>query len=127
MCIRDRSHLGQELFYPESVFSFYRPGNLSSLTTTGSVLTRTNVFANEVNGSRSNVYTDTWIDIPALRTLIGSDGTAAIRDYLLDALLDGGSAQEQSILFSYLGPKPSDARLQGAIWLLLNVPDYTVN
>jgi uncharacterized protein (DUF1800 family) len=121
------SNLGQQLFWPESVFSFYRPGDLSTLTDTGSVLTRTGVFANEVNGTQGNVYTDTWIDIPTLRTLIGNTHGPAIRDYLLDALLDGGSADESRILGDYLGKDPSDARIQGGIWLLLNSPDYAVN
>ena len=120
-------NLGQQIFWPVSVFSFYRPGDLSVLTNTGSILTRTQVFANEVNGTPSNVYTDTWIDIPTLRARIGSTDAKAVRDYLLDALLDGGSAAEQSTLKNYLGDTPSDARLQGAIWLLLNAPDYTVN
>jgi uncharacterized protein (DUF1800 family) len=121
------SNLGQELFYPESVFSFYRPGNLSALTDTGSVLTRTGVFANETNSLPSSVYTDTWIDVPTLRTLIGSTRNEAIGAYLLDAMLDGGSTQEQDIVRQYLGQTPSDARIQGAIWLLLNSPDFAVN
>ena len=120
-------NLGQQLFWPESVFSFYRPGDLSALTDTGSVLTRTGDFANETNGTQANVYTDTWIDIPTLRTLVGSTHGWAFRDYLMDALLDGGSADEQKVLDGYLGSEPSDARLQGAIWLLLNAPDYAVN
>jgi hypothetical protein len=121
------SNLGQELFYPESVFSFYRPGALSSLTNTGTVLARTEAFANETNSDPSNVYTSTWIDIPTLRGRIGGVKGPAVRDYLLDALLDGGSTQEQTILRNYLGDEPSDARIQGAIWLLLNSPDFAVN
>jgi uncharacterized protein (DUF1800 family) len=120
-------NLGQELFYPESVFSFYRPGGLSALTDTGSVLTRTGVFANETNSLPSSVYTDTWIDVPTLRTLIGSTRGEAIGNYLLDALIDGGSAKEHDIVKQYLGATPSDARIQGAIWLLLNSPDFAVN
>jgi hypothetical protein len=121
------SNLNQQLFWPVSVFSFYRPGNLSALTNTGTVLSRTGAFANETNGTQSNPYTDTWIDIPTLRTLVGSTKGSAFRNYLLDALLDGGSADEQKLLGGYLGDAPSDARLQGAIWLLLNAPDYAVN
>jgi uncharacterized protein (DUF1800 family) len=120
-------NLGQQLFYPVSVFSFYRPGGLNALTNTGSILERTEVFANEVDGTQSNTYTDTWIDIPTLRARIGSTDAKTIRKYLLDALLDGGSAKEDDTLKNYLGDTPSDARLQGAIWLLLNAPDYTVN
>jgi hypothetical protein len=120
-------NLNQQLFWPVSVFSFYRSGDLSVLTNTGSILTRTGVFSNEVDGTQSNVYTDTWIDIPTLRARIGSTDATVIGDYLLDALLDGGSGAERKTLATYLGDTPTDARLQGAIWLLLNAPDYTVN
>jgi uncharacterized protein (DUF1800 family) len=121
------SNLNQQLFWPVSVFSFYRPGDLSVLTNTGSVLARTGDFANEVNGTQANTYTDTWIDIPTLRTRIGSTKDSVIASYLLDALLDGGTADEAQALHKYLGPTPTDARLQGAIWLLLNAPDFAVN
>jgi hypothetical protein len=121
------SNLNQQLFWPVSVFSFYRPGDLSVLTNTGSVLSRTGDFANEVNGYQSNVNTDTWIDIPTLRARIGSTDEKAIANYLLDALLDGGSGEEANVLKKYLGATPTDARLQGAVWLLLNAPDFAVN
>ena len=121
------NNLGQELFYPVSVFSFYRPGGLSSLTNTGTVLTRTNVFANLTGADPTNTYTDTYLDIAALRTRIGSTHAADIGDYLLDALLDGGTPEISQILHNYLGTAPSDARIRGAIWLLLNAPDYAVN
>jgi uncharacterized protein (DUF1800 family) len=121
------SNLGQELFYPDSVFSFYRPGQLNTLTDTGSVLSRTGDFSNETSNVQSGEYTDTWIDIPTLRTLIGNTHRQAITPYLLDALLDGGTAKQVDILNGYLGETPSDARLQGAIWLLLNTPDFSVN
>ena len=121
------SNLDQQLFWPVSVFSFYRPGGLSVLTNTGSVLARRGDFANEVNGTQSNTYTDTWIDIPTLRSRIGSTKTSDIAAYLLDALLDGGSADTAAVLHRYLGETPSDARLQGAVWLLLNAPDFAVN
>ena len=121
------NNLDQQLFYPVSVFSFYRPGGLSVLTNTGSVLARTGAFANEVNGTQANPYTDTWIDIPTLRARIGSTNENKIATYLLDALLDGGSDQEAHELRKYLGSTPTDARLQGAVWLLLNAPDFAVN
>jgi uncharacterized protein (DUF1800 family) len=119
--------LGQQLFYPPTVFSFYRPGNISTTDNTGSVLDRTNVFANITNAQQTGAYTDTYIDIPALRTLIGSTQGTAIADYLLDALVDGGSPELETILRAFLGGKPDDNQILGAIWLLLNAPDYTVN
>jgi hypothetical protein len=119
--------LGQQLFWPASVFSFYRPGFLGALTNTYTVLERSAVFANISSADPTNVYTDTYIDIPALRAAIGSTKSAEIGAYLLDALVDGGSADLQSAISSYLGDVPDDNHIRGAIWLLLNAPDYSVN
>jgi uncharacterized protein (DUF1800 family) len=121
------SSLGQQLFYPVSVFSFYRPGDLSSLTNTGSVLARTGVFSGISGSDPANTYTDTYIDMPTLRARIDNTGMPAVRDYLLDAFLDGGSAKLEKIIGTFLGATPSDHQIQGAMWLLLNTPDYTVN
>ncbi len=121
------SSLDQELFYPPSVFSFYAPGDLHATVNAATRLNRTGVFANIINGTQSNIYTDTWIDIPTLRALIGSTKAAAIADYLLDALVDGGSPELRRIVLGFLGDTPDDAQIQGAMWLLLNTPDYAVN
>jgi uncharacterized protein (DUF1800 family) len=121
------SSLGQQLFYPESVFSFYRPGGLLSLTNTGSVLARTGVFSGISGSDPTNPYTDTYIDMPTLRARIGDTRMEPIRDYLLDAFVDGGSPSLQHIIGDFLGKTPSDHQIQGAMWLLLNTPDYTVN
>jgi uncharacterized protein (DUF1800 family) len=121
------SGLGQQLFYPPTVFSFYRPGNLSTTVNTGTILNRTSVLANLTNAQQSGAYTDTWIDIPTLRAAIGSTKGSDIGAYLMDALLDGASPGMVAIINSFLGSKPSDAQVSGAIWLLLNSPDYAVN
>jgi uncharacterized protein (DUF1800 family) len=123
----DQTYLLQRLMWPDSVFSFYRPGQLDSLTTTGTVLARTTATALVTNADPANPATDTYIDMPALRARIGNTAAPAIRDYLLDAMLDGGTTAQRKILDVYLGDTPSDARVTGAIWLLLNAPDYAVN
>ncbi len=122
------SNLNQELFYPASVFSFYRPGALNTLTNTGSVLNRTGVFANITNADpTSNPSVDTYIDMAALRTAINNTHGWAVSAYLLDALLDGGTPAQSGLLKGYLGATPSDNQIRGAIWLLLNTPDFAVN
>ncbi len=121
------SGLGQQLFYPATVFSFYRPGFLQNLTNTGTVLDRTGVFANITNAQQSGAYTDTYLDIGALRTAIGSTKGSEIANYLLDALVDGGSESLRVTIKTFLGATPDDNQITGAIWLLLNSPDYTVN
>ena len=121
------SNLNQQLFYSPSVFSFYRPGALNTLTNTGSVLTRTSVFANITNADPANSYTDTYIDIPALRAAMGVKHASGIATYLLDALLDGGTPAQQTLIQDFLGYTPSDNQVRGAIWLILNSPDFAVN
>ncbi len=119
--------LGQQLFYPPTVFSFYRPGYLTATVNTGSVLARTGVFANITNAQQSGSYTDTYIDVPALQALIGSTGGKATAEYLLDAFVDGGSPALQTLIQGYLGATPNQNQILGAIWLLMNSPDYAVN
>jgi hypothetical protein len=121
------NELGQQLFYPPTVFSFYRPGNLETLTNTGTVLTRTGIFANIVNPEPTQQYVDTYIDIPSLRALIGSTEAGPIATYLCNALIDGATPAQVTLVRNYLGTKPSDNQLRGAIWLVLNTPDFGVN
>jgi hypothetical protein len=97
------------------------------LTNTGSVIQRTRVFANITIAQQDGAYTDTYISIPTLRTRIGSTDGSKIGDYLLDAFVDGGSTGVQQKLHAYLGKTPDDNQILGAIWLLLNSPDYAVN
>jgi hypothetical protein len=60
-------------------------------------------------------------------TTIGSTNGRTIGDYLLDALVDGGSPGLRSVIINYLGIAPSNGTVQGAIWLILNSPEYAVN
>jgi len=125
--LSDLSGLSQQLFWPESVFSFYRPGFVGNLTNTNSVIDLTSIFANISSSLPTNPYTDTYIDIETLRTAIGSTKGKDIAAYLLDALVDGGSTDLQYKIKSFLGDVPDDRQVQGAIWLLLNAPEYAVN
>jgi uncharacterized protein (DUF1800 family) len=119
--------LGQQMFWPPTVFSFYRPGYLSQLTNTGSIINRTRVSANITYAQQSGAYTDTYIDIPTLRSRVGSTDGGKIGAYLLDAFVDGGSDAVAQKLHGFLGKTPDDNQILGAIWLLLNSPDYAVN
>ncbi len=121
------SSLGQQIFYPPSVFSFYPPGSLASIVNTRTMLTKSGITANISGATPGNTYVDTYIDIPTLRTRVGSINTQIITDYLLDALIDGGSPELHSTIAGFLGAKPSDNQIRGAIWLILNTPDYGVN
>jgi uncharacterized protein (DUF1800 family) len=127
------SELNQELFYPPNVFSFFIPGHIETTITTSAYIGQTDVFSRLLESSppQSNTCTgtgaDLWIDIPALMTAIGSTNGRTIGDYLLDALVDGGSPGLRSVILNYLGTTPSNGTVQGAIWLILNSPEYAVN
>lgn len=122
------NNLGQQLFYPESVFSFYRPGALNALVNTQTMLTRTWVTKDLVNATPDNTYVDTYFDIAALRARVGKQQIGSVfAAYLADALIDGGTADQQLLVKTYIGNRPTDTQLRGAIWLLLNAPDYGVN
>jgi len=124
---------GQELFYPPNVFSFFIPGNIETTNTTTSVTGHTDVFSQLLersppqSDSCSGTGADVWIDVPTLLARIGSKNGRRIADYLLDALVDGGSPGLRSAIISYLGSTPGNATIQGAVWLILNSPEYGVN
>jgi uncharacterized protein (DUF1800 family) len=125
------SDLGQEPFFPPSVFSFYRPGQISTMVNTSTRLNRSDDLAWIASSAATDDNVTAYIDIAALRQRIGSTKAGPIADYLLDALLDGGSPALRQILVTYLkasnGTDPGDDQIRGALWLLLNAPDYAVN
>lgn len=126
------SDIGQEPYYPPSVFSFYRPGAISTIVNTATRMLRTDDFAWLTDGTPDQGSVTAWVDIPTLRQRIGSTEPARIAAFLLDALVDGGTPEMQLILQQYLesGPSlghPSDDQIRGAIWILLNAPVYAVN
>jgi uncharacterized protein (DUF1800 family) len=130
---RYTSQVNQELFYPPNVFSFFIPGHIETTTTTSAYIGQTNVFSRLLESSPPQSSTcagtgaDAWIDVPALMSTIGSANGHVIANYLLDALVDGGSPGLRNTIVSYLGSTPSNATVQGAVWLILNSPEYAVN
>lgn len=119
------STLSQEPYTPPSVFSFYTPGNLEAIINSRTILNRSGVTASLTSGTAAN--NDTTLDLSGLLTRIGSTKGSVISAYLLDALVDGGSTGLQSTITTYIGGKPTPQRVQGALWLLLNSPEYGVN
>lgn len=119
--------VGQELFTPPSVFSFYYPGHLETLTNTQTRLNASWVTSELIDAYQGEQYHDTYIDLPALRTRIGATDGPTIAAYLLDALVDGGTPAMQSIITNFLGSTPDDNQIRGALWLITNSPDYAVN
>jgi uncharacterized protein (DUF1800 family) len=126
------SGLNQDIFFPPNVFSFYIPGHVETMMTTSAYVGQTAAVTRLLYNSPPQSATcttgaDTWIDVPALLATIGSTNGQVIANYLLDALVDGGSPKMRSVIVGYLGKHPSNAVVQGAVWLILNSPEYAVN
>ena len=127
------SETGQELFYPPNVFSFFIPGHIETTDTTSAVVGQTDVFSQLLERSPPQSDTcpgtgaDVWIDVPTLLTTIGSTDGRAIANYLLDAMVDGGSPGLRNTVVGFLGSTPSNETVQAAVWLILNSPEYAVN
>ncbi len=127
------SEMGQELFYPTNVFSFFIPGHVETTATTSGFVGQTDVVTRLLQSSPpqsddcKGTGADVWLDVPVLMTTIGITDGHTIGNYLLDALVDGGSPGFRSLIMNYLGNNPSNETVQGAIWLILNSPEYAVN
>jgi uncharacterized protein (DUF1800 family) len=125
-------NVNQDIFGPPNVFSFYLPGHLLSMTTTvariGQAANINQLLLNSPpQGTSSGTGADTWIDLPILMKRIGSESGPVIAKYLLDALVDGGSPGLRHVIQDYLGERPSTASVEGAVWLIINSPEYAVN
>ncbi len=113
--------LGQSLYAPPSVFSFYRPGAKETLLTDSALLMRWQYAARFVRGDDP----DFALDHSALTKAAGGSQPDRTITYLCDALVDGGTPQLRALLENYLtGPS---ADLSAALWLILISPEYEVN
>jgi uncharacterized protein (DUF1800 family) len=129
----DMNALGQDIFYPPNVFSFFIPGHVETTITTTATVGQTDVVTDLLQSSPpqsdqcKGTGADKWVDVPTLMTTIGSSNGRVIGNYLLDALLDGGSPGMRNVILGYLGAAPTTETVQGAVWLILNSPEYAVN
>ncbi len=113
----------QEPYNSPSVFSFYRPGQKESLLSQQLMLTRfnhmTTLLAN--NPATANTSFDTVTLAASMPKTV-----AGISQYLLDALVDGGTPALAASVQTYLANGTDDAHIRGAIWLILSSPEYEV-
>jgi uncharacterized protein (DUF1800 family) len=127
--LQDENNIDQPLYYPPTVFSFYRPGNKESLLSNSSLLQRWNAaleltqHTSVVSCSASTSYNcDTYINVAALTALPASQAAG----YLCDALVDGGTPELRQLVTTYLSTKQSGG-IAGAMWIILTSPEYEVN
>ena len=122
------SVLGQLVYLPPSVFSFYRPGHKESLVNAGYVALR-----DQASDLLASSYTDDYFDatwnadsVIRRRALYTRPGAAV--DFLADELLAAPlSAETRGVLLEYVGPRVTAEKLRGAAWLMLCSQDYQLN
>ena len=119
---------GHLVYYPPSVFSFYRPGQKGALVNAAFVATRDAGADVIANGYVDDFYDASWDAAGMIRRhrLAARPGLAVelLARELLAAPL---SASTRQVVLDYLGPRVTEAGLRGAAWLLLCSPDYQVN
>jgi uncharacterized protein (DUF1800 family) len=121
--------MGQQHWFPPSVFSFYRPGDKGSLLTNTLLLERWNngvSISSSVRTTSLCTGCDHQLDLTNLAALAGGTDAASVTGYLMDALADGGSPALQALLQNYLAPDVK-GNLDGAVWIVLTSPEYEVN
>jgi uncharacterized protein (DUF1800 family) len=119
---------GHLVYYPPSVFSFYRPGQKASLVNAAYVATRDAATDIIANGYVDDFYDASW-DAPGLIHRYHLEQRPALAVELLarELLAAPLSASTRQVMLDYLGSEVSEEKLRGAAWLLLCSPDYQVN
>ena len=122
--LSDDGSMAESHYFPPSVFSFYRPGQKESLITNSELLSR---WSDNVNVSNAAQVTSTCSTCGINLSLanLAPMTPSGVTQYLLDALVDGGSPELQSLVQNYLTGNPKG--YSGAIWLVLSSPEYEVN
>ena len=119
---------GHLVYYPPSVFSFYRPGQKASLVNAAYVATRDAASDIIANGYVDDFYDASW-DAPGMirRYRLTRRPALAVELLARELLAAPLSASTRQVLLDYLGPRVSEQGLRGAAWLLLCSPEYQVN
>jgi uncharacterized protein (DUF1800 family) len=119
----------QQHWYPPSVFSFYRPGDKSSLLTNSLLLTRWGDGASLSNAVRLTslcAKCDVNLDFTSAAALTGGSDAASTATFVLDALADGGTPELRALVQNYLANNVKTLT-PGAIWIVLTSPEYEAN
>jgi len=119
---------GHLVYYPPSVFSFYRPGQKGALINAAYVATRDGGADIIANGYVDDFYDASW-DAPGMirRHHLSRRPALAVELLARDLLAAPLSASTRTVLLDYLGPEVTETGLRGAAWLLLCAPEYQVN
>jgi len=111
------------LYYPPSVFSFYRPGAKGSLVNTALATIRDSIADEICTG-----YYDTSFDaVKLIRKNHLSTPEQAV-DFISDSLLAAPlQAEVRARVISYMDGRVDEEKFRGAVWLVLCSPDFQRN
>ncbi len=123
---RDAKHL---IYYPPSVFSFFRPGQKRSLVNTALAITRDSAGDELTNGhTDSDGYRDTAFDARRLIRKYKLRTPDQAVDYLAGALLaDDLRPEVRQIVVAYMDGRVDETKFRGAAWLIVCSPDFQRN
>jgi len=114
---------GQLVYYPPSVFSFYRPGNKASLVNTSRVF-----FRDKMADEYSSGWWDTAFDAPAHIRQGGLTTPDRAVTYFVSRLLAApASTGVRSELIRYMGGQVTEEKVRGLVWLIMCSPDFQRN
>ncbi len=139
----DSKSMQQEVWYPPSVFSFYYPGHKEDLLNNYEILSRWQSAANlgaDVVIQPRTTQADTTLDLTGLAPAGTIATPAEVRsavDYVLDALVDGGTPELRAIATNYMLNFTNNSSttannsfqqgLRGVVWLVMSSPEDEAN
>lgn len=123
---RDARH---HVYFPPSVFSFFRPGNKKALVNTALAITRDSVGDELTNGfTDENGYRDTAFSARDLIDQYHLTKPSLAVDFLSDSLLAAPLKPEvRRTIIEYIGTTVTETRFRGAAWLIICSPDFQLN
>ncbi len=117
------------LYYPPSVFSFFRPGQKRTLVNTALAIKRDSGGDELTNGYVNNKHDrDTSFDARQLIRKYKLRTPEQAVDYLSDALLAGELRPEvRQIVVDYMDGSVDEVKFRGAAWLIVCSPEFQRN
>jgi uncharacterized protein (DUF1800 family) len=117
-----------ELYYPPSVFAFYRPGQKRTLVNTALALVRDSIGDELTNGYVDRNGRDTAFDARKLIKKNRLKTPEQAVDFLCDALLAAPmTPAARQIVVGYMEGRVDETKFRGAVWLIVCSPDFQRN
>ncbi len=128
--VGDTGNMAQEIWDPPTVFSFYYPGDKEMLMNNSELLARWSAATSIASKVSTAATPPNGVNYDInLSGFAGTKNTQGLANYLLDALVDGAAEHPElaALVNNYLANNPSQANIQGAVWIILSSPEYEVN